>query len=184
MQWIKIISMAYCVVVLEYVNTSGLYQADFMFNCWRINILQYNHVNWTSEARIRFEDANVLTQVASHMIQRPREQGHTVIPSAHFLSPRSRLDGSSMTVSWLQKGHVERHSLWRNREEFALRWSGTTKGACRMRPPSSHVCIDEEYKQWVRRGERRRECRCRLKCRLCCLWRSSARRPTQDAKPP
>ena len=47
-------------------------------------------------ARIMFEDANVLTHVASQMRQRPREYGYTVIPSGRFPSPRSRPDGSSM----------------------------------------------------------------------------------------
>ena len=47
-------------------------------------------------ARIRFEDANVLTHVASQMRQRPREQGYTVIPSGRFPLLRSRPDGSSM----------------------------------------------------------------------------------------
>ena len=52
-----------------------------------------------SAARIRFEDASVLTHVASQMRQRPREQGYTVIPSGRFPSPRSRPDGSSMDDS-------------------------------------------------------------------------------------
>ena len=49
-----------------------------------------------SAARIRSEDANVLTHVASQMRQRPREKGNIVIPSGRFPSPRSRPDGSSM----------------------------------------------------------------------------------------
>ena len=49
-----------------------------------------------SAERIRFEDANVLTHVASQMRQRPRKQGYIVIPSGRFPSPRSRPDGSSM----------------------------------------------------------------------------------------
>ena len=49
-----------------------------------------------SAVRIRIEDANVLTHVSSHMRQRPREQGYTVISSSSFPSPGSRPDGSSM----------------------------------------------------------------------------------------
>ena len=49
-----------------------------------------------SAARIRFEDANVLTHVASQMRQRTRNQWYTVIPSDRFPSPRLRPDGSSM----------------------------------------------------------------------------------------
>ena len=49
-----------------------------------------------SAASIRFEDANMLTHVASQMRQRPRDQGYTAIPSGRFPSPWSRPDGSSM----------------------------------------------------------------------------------------
>ena len=37
-------------------------------------------------ARIRFEDANVLTHIVPQMRQRPREYGYTVIPSGRFPS--------------------------------------------------------------------------------------------------
>ena len=47
-------------------------------------------------ARIRLDDASVLTHVASKMRQRPREKGYIAIPSDRFPSPRSRPDGSSM----------------------------------------------------------------------------------------
>ena len=35
-------------------------------------------------ARVRFEDAKVLTHVAAQMRQQPRELGYTVIPSGGF----------------------------------------------------------------------------------------------------